>query len=60
MRTFDFGPLYRSTVGFDRMFSGFRGALILPVRDEPRMITRASFQAASPLANSTPAETLTF
>ena len=21
MRTFDFAPLYRSTVGFDRMFS---------------------------------------
>ena len=23
MRTFDFAPLYRSTVGFDRMFSMF-------------------------------------
>ena len=30
MRTFDLAPLYRSTVGFDRLFSmldGFDGAL---------------------------------
>jgi molecular chaperone IbpA len=30
MRTFDLAPLYRSTVGFDRLFSMFDGADVAP------------------------------
>jgi hypothetical protein len=48
MRTFDFAPLYRSTIGFDRLFSTFEQTNLVRSSGPGTMIRRPLVKSGRP------------